>query len=373
MPRQLRVLLSRKRILDGRAIPPMRLSVIMAVRNGKRFVSEAIESVLAQSVTDFEFLIVDDGSTDGTSRILSEYRRRDSRICVLHNQDNLGPYPSANLALMRARGRFVARHDADDISPPERFAIQLATLESEPETVLVTGAVERFGTDGGQANTIARPHPWQPRLEWDLLFGNVIGAGAHVMFPRVLHGTPVLFPLKHPYAEDYGLWCRLCRLGQVACPAQVIYRYRRHGGSITSLKRAEQQACLSKIRYEYQSQYLRPTVSPDSATAMVRFWIADDGNRPLGGTVPMINAILIELRSNFAAYVEQRYGLFARRTLAAEIDDVLNDRLAYWLYRSMRLLDGNACNDLLVLARATGNTMRISRNVLGLLAHIIHE
>src|SRR5712691_12480269 len=119
MPRQLRALFSRKRILDGRAIPPMRLSVIMAVRNGERFVSEAIESVLAQSVTDFEFLIVDDGSTDGTSRILSQYQRRDSRICVLHNHDNLGPYPSANLALMRARGRFVARHDADDISPVE--------------------------------------------------------------------------------------------------------------------------------------------------------------------------------------------------------------------------------------------------------------
>src|SRR6266446_6576122 len=106
----------------------MRLSVIMAVRNGEQYVSEAIESVLAQSVTDFEFLIVDDASTDGTPRILSEYQRRDSRICVWHNQSNLGPYPSANRALMRARGRFVARHDGDDISPPERFAIQLAAL-----------------------------------------------------------------------------------------------------------------------------------------------------------------------------------------------------------------------------------------------------
>src|ERR1700738_4398315 len=100
-------------------IRDMRLSVVMAVRDGEPYVRDAITSVLSQSVADFEFLIVDDGSTDGTPGILSEYRARDSRISIFRNDTRLGPYPSANRALTHARGRVIARHDADDISPAD--------------------------------------------------------------------------------------------------------------------------------------------------------------------------------------------------------------------------------------------------------------
>src|SRR5947209_7962472 len=119
----------------------MRLSVVMAVRNGEPYIRDAIESVLAQSVSDFEFLIVDDASTDQTASILSEYRRQDSRIRVWQNHRQLGPYPSVNRMLLHARADVIARHDADDVSPPERFSIQLDALESSPDVALVTGAV----------------------------------------------------------------------------------------------------------------------------------------------------------------------------------------------------------------------------------------
>lgn len=331
----------------------------MAVRNGEPYVREAIESVLAQSVTDFEFLLVNDASTDNTPAILSGYQRQDFRIHVLHNERNLGPYPSANRALMHARGDCIARHDADDVSLPERFAIQLDALGHDQDVSLVTGAFEVFDGTGGQVKEISRPPSWQPRLEWELLFTNAVGAGAHVMFPRLVRGTRVLFPEKHLYAEDYELWCCLSRLGRVACPTEVIYRYRQHGSSITSRKKAEQDGCLSKIRREYQGQYLQPEVADETVEELSRFWIAD-GRRPLAASLPGINSILTELRANFLAYIEQRYGLAERSTLEAELDEAMSDRLGYWLYRSIRLLDLRACRDLLSVAGAKRQAVNVS-------------
>ena len=139
----------------------MRLSVVMAVRNGEPYVRDAIESVLSQSIGDFEFLIVDDASTDTTRQIVSSYERRDARVRLLCNERTLGPYPSANRALHEARGEFVARHDADDISPPDRFAIQLAALQADASTALVTGAVEAFNSCG--PGLVVRRAPVDPR------------------------------------------------------------------------------------------------------------------------------------------------------------------------------------------------------------------
>jgi len=338
----------------------VRLSVVMAVRDGELYVREAIESVLSQSVTDFEFLIVDDGSSDGTPGILSEYQRRDSRICLFRNASSLGPYPSANRALTHARGRVIARHDADDISPADRFAIQLDALDAAADTSLVTGAVELFDERRHERRC---PPSWQPRLEWELLFTNAVGAGAHVMFPRVLGGAPVLFAAKYRYAEDYALWCRLCRLGRVACPTQVIYRYRQHASSITSRNKREQDECLAGVRYDYHAQYLTPGVSRETVEEVARFW-NEDGARPLGARLSDINPALVDLFTRFLAYVERRYGISDRVTLAAEIDRALGDRLAYWLHRSIRFRDVRACRDLLSIATGRGDVAAVAGRAL---------
>src|SRR4029079_18808962 len=91
--------------------------------------------------------------------------RRRPRISVIRNPETLGPYPSANRALALARGDAVARHDADALSPPDRFAIQLDALRSGDDVALVTGAIEIFH-DAHSDTTMLRPPPWQPALEW---------------------------------------------------------------------------------------------------------------------------------------------------------------------------------------------------------------
>jgi hypothetical protein len=329
----------------------MRLSVVMAVRNGEPYLREAIESVLVQSVSDFEFLIVDDASTDDTASILSEYCRQDSRIRVFRNASQLGPYPSANRALTSARSDVIARQDADDISPPERFSIQLEALDSAPDVALVTGAVDVFGGKSAKVNGISRPPAWQPRLEWELLFTNAVGAGAHVVFPRVIGGTPVLFPATHRYAEDYGLWCRLSRAGRVMCPGETVYRYRQHGLSITSKKKDEQSECALQIRRQYQSQYLTAAKSAEQSGDLSRFW-TESGSRPLSESVRNIHSMLNELRSGFLVYVEQRYGRAASMALEADLHEAVDERISYWFCRSMRLLDWQAAADWFSLAKA---------------------
>lgn len=326
----------------------MTLSVVMAVRDGEQFVRDAVESVLAQTVTDFEFLIVDDASRDATPRILCEYELRDSRITVLHNERSLGPYPSLNRALRRARGDVIARHDADDLSPPRRFAGQLAALASAPGVTLVTGAVEVFGATRKRRRRKIQPTVWQPRLEWELLFYNAVGAGGHTVFPRVVQGRPVFFSEDYPYAEDYALWCDLCRLGKVVCPSQVVYSYRRHKSSISSRKAAEQSDCGTKIRRAHQRRYLSSSIGPNDAIELTEFWLGE-GCVPTGGRARHIASTFVDLRTNFLRDIARRHGPADSTVLCAEIDRMLIKRLGHLLLRSVWSLDLRAWLELMKL------------------------
>lgn len=338
----------------------MKLSVVMAVRDGQPYLRDAIESVLAQSFADFEFIIVDDGSTDETPRILHRYERQDSRIRVLRNPVSLGPYPSANRGLAAARGRFIARHDGDDISPPSRFEVQLGLLESDDEISLVTGAVELFGAD--QRPQVKCPPAWQPRLEWELLFRNVVGAGAHVMFPRVVRGDAVRFPERHPYAEDYKLWCILGRRGRVICPEEIVYRHRQHPLSISQGKSADQADCFAAMCCEYQGELLESPIHPELSLSLCRFWNLA-GHRLSLADFHEVNATLCRLRFRFLDYVGHRFGAKAKATLEMDIDRALRMRWRRWLYRLLRSVHGTQWHKPIAIADDTQRAFTIARTV----------
>ena len=109
------------------------ISVIMPVYNGERFLSEAIDSILAQTIGNFELIIVDDGSTDGSAQIIKEYAQRDGRVCVLQHGENRGQAAARNSGLAAAQGEYIIGMDADDISPPERLRKQLDFLRQRPD------------------------------------------------------------------------------------------------------------------------------------------------------------------------------------------------------------------------------------------------
>ena len=125
-----------------------KVSVVMCVHNGERYLYEALESVLNQTFEDFEFIIVDDASADNTPAILKEYAAQDGRIRLMRNAHNLGLTRSLNKALRLAKGEYIARQDADDISLPQRLEKQVEFLNSNSRTAVVgswTEVIDEYG------------------------------------------------------------------------------------------------------------------------------------------------------------------------------------------------------------------------------------
>lgn len=124
------------------------ISVVMSVYNGEAFLAEAVESILNQTLPDFEFVIINDGSNDKTAEILSDYAKRDPRVRVFP-QENKGRAKSLNRGIDLARAPVIARMDADDIAFPSRFEQQLELLTAQPDIGLLGGAVELVTGNGG--------------------------------------------------------------------------------------------------------------------------------------------------------------------------------------------------------------------------------
>lgn len=122
-----------------------KVSVVMSVYNGEKYLAEAIESILNQTFRDFEFIIIDDASVDNSYKILEEYKKKDERIILLKNEKNLGLTKSLNIGIKKAQGEYIARMDADDISLPKRFEKQVDFLNKNKEISLLGSAIEIIG------------------------------------------------------------------------------------------------------------------------------------------------------------------------------------------------------------------------------------
>jgi glycosyltransferase involved in cell wall biosynthesis len=217
-----------------------RVTILMPVYNGQRFVDEAIESVLGQGYDDFEFVIVDDGSTDATPSILAKWAARDARIAVHRSPRNEGIPAALNRGLAIARGEYVARQDADDLCVAGRLAKQVAVLDAEPGVVLVTAGYELIDFQG-------RRRGWRMRfeapevVEYLMHFSNAIGGHGQVMFRREAVLAAGGYRVEYEYSQDYDLWSRLMARGRmVILPISGMrHRLHDHRVSITSGQRQE--------------------------------------------------------------------------------------------------------------------------------------
>jgi hypothetical protein len=215
------------------------VSLVMSVFNGERFVSEAIESILNQTFHDFEFIIINDGSTDGTADILSRYQRIDPRLVVDH-QHNKGQVPSLNTGCGLARGRYIARIDADDIAIPERLERQINYLEQNPRVALLGSSINNIDVSGRYLSTMALPISDKEIRErlfglQDIPFCHVALIFRAEVF-RAVNGYRTAFAP----AEDYDQWLRIAERWQVANLPEPLVNVRRRAHSL-SFKNARQQ------------------------------------------------------------------------------------------------------------------------------------
>lgn len=136
-----------------------KVSVIMSVKNGEKDLDRSIKTIQAQTMTDWELIVCDDGSTDNTLSVLKQYAADDHRIIVLHNDISQGSAQGRNVCIERARSNFLAIHDADDSSHPERFEKQYKFMQEHPEYTIVGTAHYNMFSDGTKILTVHEEHP----------------------------------------------------------------------------------------------------------------------------------------------------------------------------------------------------------------------
>lgn len=221
---------------------PPRLSVLMPVRNGGAYLEEAVASIRRQAFGDFEFIVVDDGSTDGTAALLRRHAADDGRIRVLA-ATGTGIVDALNQALAAARGDLLARMDADDISEPERLARQVAQMDARPELVLLGSGATQIDARGRAVGTV-RPETDPARLV------ELLRKRSPFLHPTVVMrrgAVEAAGGYRRPFAlaEDYDLWIRLAREGVVANLPDALLRLRRHRNQSSRRHRLEQRAVHS--------------------------------------------------------------------------------------------------------------------------------
>lgn len=219
------------------AVPAV--SVLLPVYNAERYLQSAVSSILEQSFRDFEFIIINDGSTDRSQAILEGFAERDSRIRLI-NRSNQGYSRCLNQALEMARGTFLARMDADDESLPDRFEAQLDFLEKRPEVVAVSGQWIRIDPSG---NTLS-DKMYLPS-EHDAIVAELLKGFGVMPHPGVMMRADAVrgvggYRVDFEPAEDLDLWLRLADMGRLANLNRHILRYRLHPKATSSARREEQ-------------------------------------------------------------------------------------------------------------------------------------
>jgi glycosyltransferase involved in cell wall biosynthesis len=208
----------------------------MSVHNDARYLPQSVESILAQTLGDFEFLITDDGSTDGSGDYLRALR--DPRIRLLSNTTNLGLTRSLNRGLNAAAGHFVARMDADDVAVPDRLARQVEFLSARPEVGIV-GSSRTLIDERGSFVANAPAVEGDLGIRWKCLLGNPFAHPTMMLRLDLLDRHWLRYDESFRTAQDYELWTRLLTVTRGANLAEPLLKYRLRDG-VSRVHKAEQ-------------------------------------------------------------------------------------------------------------------------------------
>lgn len=221
-----------------------RVSVLMPVFNTAFYLKEAVESILAQTFTDFEFLIIDDASTDGSIDIIESFD--DPRIKLIRKPRNTGLTNSINMGLDLARGEYIARMDSDDISLPDRFAKQVALMDARPEVGVCGTWVAFIGSQTG----IERKETEPKAIKNNLFRTNQFCHPAVFIRAATLRENGIRFvPALEP-AEDYAFWISVSRVAQLVNLPEVLLQYRIHPHQVSRVWSKEQSERFDHLRLE---------------------------------------------------------------------------------------------------------------------------
>ena len=242
------------------------VSIVMPVYNSEAYLRLAVESILNQTFSYFEFIIIDDGSTDRTAAILDGYT--DPRIICLYNQEYRGLVHSLNRGIDAARGKYIARMDADDISLPRRLERQVHYMEAYPSIGLLGTWIEDLDENGNLIGVWGAPTT-PALIKWSLLFGNCL-AHPSVVMRRSMIQRVGSYNAEALYAEDYDLWSRMSFETEIANLPEVLVRHRVHSGSISLRYSERQERTVVQVARSAISRVLGEDISMDQVVYLRR-------------------------------------------------------------------------------------------------------
>lgn len=217
----------------------------MSVFNAEKFLTECINSILSQTYTDFEFIIVNDGSTDNAEQIIKSFK--DGRIIYLKNEINQGLIFSLNKGLSAAKGKYIARMDADDIALNNRLQKQLDFFQEHKETIVVGSNYYLLENNKLTAIKNVNDSDYQKAI---LLFSPCF-CHPSVMMKNIFSEDPLRYKSEYKHAEDYKLWIDLAFMGKFGNVDAPLLKYRSHTSQISAIHKIEQLNISEKIREEY--------------------------------------------------------------------------------------------------------------------------
>ncbi len=240
------------------------ISVVLPAYNASATIGDAIRSILKQSYTNFELILIDDGSTDETVSVIESFN--DDRIRLLRNAGNQGLIATLNRGLLVAKGKYVARMDADDISTSVRFEAQL-DLSRRLDCDIVGSWIQKFG----EAEGIGRYPVNHEQIRIDLLFGNPLVHPSVFFHRRLLDKGLFYYDPQWKYVEDYELWIKLMDQCTFASVGRPLLKYRISKTSVCAVHGVEQ-VVKSKLLREQVLQRVAPGIS---TTGIIEQWMAN--------------------------------------------------------------------------------------------------
>lgn len=228
------------------------ISVLMPVYNAENYIKDAVESILNQTLTDFEFIIINDGSTDGTLAILESYAKLDGRICLI-SRENKGLIDTLNEGITLVKSPLIARMDADDIALPSRFEEQFNYLTSHPDVICVGGASIIIDEESRELNLLLLP------VSDDEIQNKALLGHCPINHPAAMFSTQAIKSLNgyrkdfYP-SEDLDLWLRMGEIGKLANLKNAVIKYRFISNSISGRMAEEQNSTARKACEEAWSR-----------------------------------------------------------------------------------------------------------------------
>ena len=228
------------------------VSVLIPCYNCEEYVEEAVMSIIKQTYSNLEILVIDDGSTDNTGNILKMLVKEDPRIIYIKNEENLKLIATLNKGLNLCKGKYIARMDADDISLPTRIEKQVNFLEAHPEIGIVGTYIQIFGV----RESIWKMDTKDKYIRAHLFCNSSFAHPSVMMRTSILRDNHLYYNTDYPHAEDYKLWCDIAQYTKLANIPEVLLFYRINENQVSNKYNKEQKETAQRIREEYINDFL---------------------------------------------------------------------------------------------------------------------